>query len=74
MKDLPNPHSQAANERRFVFARYCDVHTHQAGRPADQMSAGEDISAAMIATNFFSAPVLEQPEFPELRRRLGFAG
>jgi TolB-like protein/DNA-binding winged helix-turn-helix (wHTH) protein/Flp pilus assembly protein TadD len=41
-------------------------------RAADQSSAGEDISAATIATNFFSAPVLEQPEFLELRRRLGF--
>jgi TolB-like protein/Flp pilus assembly protein TadD len=43
-------------------------------RAADQRSAGEDISAATIVTNLFSAPVLEQPEFLELRRRLGFAG
>jgi len=43
-------------------------------RAADQGSAGEDISAATITFNMLSAPVLEQPEFLELRRRLGFAG
>jgi tetratricopeptide (TPR) repeat protein len=43
-------------------------------RAADQDSAGEDISAATITFNMFSAPVLEQPEFLKLRRTLGFAG
>ncbi len=41
---------------------------------ADQDSAGEDISSATITFNMLSAPVLEQPEFLELRRKLGFAG
>ena len=41
-------------------------------RVADQSSAGEDISAATIASNMFFAPVLEQPEFVELRRKLSF--
>ena len=41
-------------------------------RAVNQGSAGEDISAATITFNMFSAPVLEQPEFLELRRRLGF--
>ena len=44
------------------------------GRAADQSNTGEDISVARIAFNTFSAPVLEQPEFLELRRRLGFTG
>jgi len=43
-------------------------------RAADQGSAGEDISAATIKFNMLSAPVLEQPEFLEIRRKLGFAG
>jgi len=43
-------------------------------RAADQGRAGEDISAATITFNMLSAPVLEQPAFLELRRRLGFAG
>jgi len=43
-------------------------------RAADQDGAGEDISAATIAFNMLSAPVLEQPEFLELRRSMGFAG
>ena len=43
-------------------------------RAADQSNTGEDISVATITFNTFSAPVLEQPEFLELRRRLGFTG
>ena len=39
-----------------------------------KMRAGEDISAATIASNMFFAPVLAQPEFVELRTRLGFSG
>ena len=41
-------------------------------RVADQSSAGEDVSLATITFNMFAAPVLKQPEFLELRRRLGF--
>jgi TolB-like protein/Flp pilus assembly protein TadD len=40
-------------------------------RAADHRSPGEDLSAATITFNMYSAPVLEQPEFLELRRRLG---
>jgi TolB-like protein/tetratricopeptide (TPR) repeat protein len=43
-------------------------------RVAEYGSLGEDISEATITLNLFCAPVLEQPEFLELRRRLGFAG
>ena len=43
-------------------------------RAADRGGAGEDISTATIRFNLLSAPVLEQPEFLQLRRRLGFTG
>jgi len=43
-------------------------------RAADQDSAGEDLSAATITFNMFSAPILEQPVFLALRRKLGFSG
>jgi TolB-like protein/tetratricopeptide (TPR) repeat protein len=43
-------------------------------RAADQETAGEDISATTITFNMFAAPILEQPEFLALRRKLGFAG
>ncbi len=43
-------------------------------RAAEQRSAGEDISVSTIASNTLFAPVLDQPEFLVLRRKLGFAG
>jgi len=44
------------------------------GHAAERAYPGEDISAATITLNMLSAPVLEQQEFLELRRRLGFSG
>ena len=41
---------------------------------AEQACPGEDISAATIRLNMLAAPILEQQEFLEFRRRLGFSG
>ncbi|MEA3277431.1 MAG: AAA family ATPase [Pseudomonadota bacterium] len=65
--------TDAAWALAYLAVEDLDKALRSLSRAADQDSAGEDISAATITFNMFSAPILEQPEFLALRRRLGFA-
>ena len=65
--------TDAAWALTYLAVEDLDKALRSLSRAADQGSAGEDISTATITFNMLSTPVLEQPEFLELRRRLGFA-